>query len=118
VVQAQGESVWPEKVLLGKNIKADTAPPVITQVEEVSTSGSDRSIKIRARVHDDKSPTKPHDWRSVMLRWSTEGQTHQRPMQWYGEYLWRGIIDEPPAGDFSYEVYATDAAGNAACASP
>jgi hypothetical protein len=39
-------------------------------------------------------------------------------MQWYGEYLWRGRIDEPPAGDFSYEVCATDAAGNKACASP
>ena len=118
VVQAQGEGAWPEKVFLGKNIKADTAPPVITQVENVSTSGADRPIQIRARVHDNKSPTKPHDWRSVVLRWSTDGQTHQTPMQWYGEYLWRGIIDEPPAGDFSYEVCAMDAAGNEACASP
>src|SRR5215212_2709002 len=116
VVQAQGEGAWPEKVFLGKNIKADTAPPVITQVENVSTSGADRPIQIRARVHDNKSPTKPHDWRSVVLRWSTDGQTHQTPMQWYGEYLWRGIIDEPPAGDFSYEVCAMDAAGNEACA--
>jgi hypothetical protein len=37
---------------------------------------------------------------------------HERSMQWYGEYLWRGMIDKPPAGDFSYEVCATDAAGN------
>jgi len=118
VVQAQGESAWPEKVFLGTNIKADTAPPVITQVEKVSTSGADRLIKIRARVHDNKSPTKPHDWRSVVLRWNTDGQTQQTPMQWYGEYLWRSMIDEPPAGDFSYEVCATDAAGNEACASP
>ena len=29
-VQAQGEVAWPEKVYLGKNIPADTAPPVIT----------------------------------------------------------------------------------------
>jgi hypothetical protein len=53
----------------------------------------------------------PHDWRSVVLRWRTDGQTHQTPMQWYGEYLWRGTIDEPPTGDFSYKVCATDAAG-------
>ena len=39
-------------------------------------------------------------------------------MQWYGEYLWRGTIDEPPSGNFSYKVCATDAAGNQACASP
>jgi hypothetical protein len=118
VAEAQGEGAWPEKVYLGKNIPADTAPPVITQVEKVSSSGADQPLQIRARVHDNKSPTKPHDWRSVVLRWTTNGQPHQRPMQWYGEYLWRGTIDEPPAGDFSYQVCATDAAGNEACASP
>jgi hypothetical protein len=120
VVQAQGETAlaFQEKVYLGKNIPVDTAPPVITQVEKISTSGANQPIQIRARVHDNKSPTMPHDWRSVMLRWSTDGQKQQTPMQWYGEYLWRGTIDEAPAGDFSYEVCATDAAGNEACASP
>jgi hypothetical protein len=118
VVQAQGENAWPEKVFLGKNIPVDTAPPVITQVEQISASETDRAIQIRARVHDNKSPTMPHDWRQVVLRWSTDGQRQQTPMQWYGEYLWRGTIDEPPAGDFRYQVCATDAAGNRACASP
>jgi hypothetical protein len=118
VVQAQGESAWPEKVFLGKNIPVDTAPPMITQVEKTDASGADRPIEVRARVHDNKSPTMPHDWRSVVLRWTKDGQPHQTPMQWYGEYLWRGVIDEPPAGDFGYKVCATDAAGNEACASP
>jgi hypothetical protein len=118
VVQAQGESAWPEKVYLGKDIPADSAAPVITQVEKASASGTDRPIQVRARVHDNKSPTMPHDWQSVELRWTADGQTHQTHMQWYGEYLWRGTIDKPPAGDFSYEVCATDAAGNKACASP
>jgi hypothetical protein len=118
VVQAQGESAWPEKVFLGEDIPVDMAPPVITQVEKVGASGADRPIQIRARVHDNKSPAMPHDWRSVVLRWSSDGQTHKMPMQWYGEYLWRGTIEEPPAGDFSYKVCATDAAGNEACASP
>jgi hypothetical protein len=119
-VQAQGEVVYSfqEKVFLGKNIPVDTAPPVITQVEKISASGASEPIQIRARVHDNKSPTMPHDWRSVVLRWSAEGQRHQTPMQWYGEYLWRGTIDEPPSGDLSYRVCATDAAGNKACASP
>jgi hypothetical protein len=118
VVHAQGETAWPEKVFLGKNIPVDTAPPVITEVEKISASGADRPIQIRARVHDNKSPTMPHDWRQVVLRWRTDGQAQQTPMQWYGEYLWRGTIDEPPAGDFSYQVCATDAAGNEACVSP
>ena len=81
VVQAQGEGAWPEKVYLGKNIPADTAPPVIAEVERISASRTDRPIQIRARVHDNKSPTKPHDWRSVVLRWSTNGQTQQTPIQ-------------------------------------
>jgi hypothetical protein len=118
VVQAQGEGAWPEKVYLGDKIPPDTAPPVITEVEKISASGADRPVEIRARVHDNKSPTKPHDWRSVVLRWTTEGQTHQTPMQWYGEYFWRGTIGELPTGDFSYRVCATDTAGNKACGSP
>jgi hypothetical protein len=120
VVQAQGETPtsFNEKVHLGNKIQPDTAPPVITQVEKVSASGTGRPTQVRARVHDNKSPTMPHDWRSVVLRWSADGQTRQRSMQWYGEYLWRGMIDEPHTGDFSYKVCATDAAGNEACASP
>jgi hypothetical protein len=118
VVQSQGENDFPEKVYLGKNIPADTGPPVVTQVEKVSASEADQPIEIRARVHDNKSPTMPHDWRSVELRYTSDGQTQQTPMQWYGEYLWRGMIDEPPTGDISYKVCATDAAGNKACASP
>ena len=91
---------------------------MITEVEKVSASGADRPLQIRARVHDNKSPTMPHDWRSVVLRYTSDGKTHQTPMQWYGEYLWRGALDEPPTGDISYQVCAMDAAGNKACASP
>ena len=36
----------------------------------------------------------------------------------YGEYLWRATIDDPSADDFSFQVCATDAAGNEACSSP
>src|SRR5918998_4475202 len=118
VAEAQGEGAWPEKVYLGKNIPADTAPAVITRVEKVGSSGADQPLQVRARVHDNKSPTKPHDWQSVVLRWTADGQTHEAPMQWYGEYLWRGTLDEPPTSDLSYKVCATDAAGNEACASP
>jgi len=115
VVQAQGEVAVDDRVFLGVNIQPDTAPPIITLVEQITSSESGQAMWIRARVHDNKSPTLPHDWQSVVVRWSANGQTNEVPMQWYGEYLWRGVIDEPPPGALSYQVCATDAAGNSAC---
>jgi hypothetical protein len=117
-VQAQGEVDVAEKVYMGRKIPPDTAPPVITNVEKVSVSGSARDIQVRARVHDNKSPTMPHDWRKVVVRWSADGRTHEKSMRWYGENLWSAAIGKPLAGDFDYEVCAKDAAGNGACASP
>jgi hypothetical protein len=80
VVQAQGEGAWPEKVFLGKDIPADTASPVIAQVEKISSSEADWSVQIRARVHDNKSPTMPHDWRSGCAaldhRWAKPPDTY------------------------------------------
>jgi hypothetical protein len=114
VVEAQGEVAYDERVYLGTNLAPDTAPPVITLVEQIdAASGS--PLQVRARVHDNKSPTMPHDWQSVSLRWTAGGETHDSPMTWYGEYLWRGMIEDAPAGDLSYQVCATDAAGNEAC---
>ena len=115
VVQAQGETAVDDRVFLGTNIQPDTASPIITLVEQIPSSGPGQAIWIGARVHDNKSPTMPHDWQSVVVRWSANGQTNETPMQWYGEYLWRGVIDEQPTGPLSYQVCATDAAGNNAC---
>lgn len=117
IVQGQGEVDFSldERIYIGKDIAPDTAPPVISLVETVKPSGANSPIQIRARVHDNKSPTMPHDWQSVVLRWSANGQTHEAPMRWYGEYLWRGTINEPASPDLRYQVCATDAAGNQAC---
>jgi hypothetical protein len=120
VVMSQGEApgAIAEKVYFGAAIPPDTAKPIVTLVESISAPDASQPVQIRARVHDNKSPTMPHDWGSVVLRWTADGQTEEVPMQWYGEYLWRGTIDEPPAGGLTYEVCATDAAGNEACSSP
>ena len=120
VVMSQGEApgAIAEKVYFGASILPDTAKPIVTLVESISAPDPSQPLQIRARIHDHKSPTMPHDWQSVVLRWTADGQTQEIPMQWYGEYLWRGTIDEPPAGTFTYEVCATDAAGNEACTSP
>lgn len=122
VVQAQGETVekrdqgaFEDKVYLGTNIPVDTAPPVISLVERVQSATPGETLRIRARIHDNKSPTMPHDWQSVVLRWNDSGRTHEIPMQWYGEYLWRaGFIPASP-GTLTYRICATDAAGNDAC---
>jgi hypothetical protein len=119
VVQAQGEilSSSDERVFLGKNIQPDSAPPIISLIED-NLDSETIQLLIRARIHDNKSPTMPHDWQSVMLHWTVDGQTLERPMEWYGEYLWRATIDEIPEGDFNYQVCATDQAGNQTCSSP
>lgn len=116
VVQGQGESplILQEHVYFGQDIRPDTAPPVISLVEDVAGVEAGQPIVVRARIHDNKSPTMPHDWQTVSLRRTVDGETTDEPMQWYGEYLWRAVLDSA-SDDFSYQVCATDAVGNEAC---
>jgi len=118
VVQSQGEvpGFWDERVFFGKNIRRDAAPPVIALVETVSAGPM--PVTVRARVHDNKSPTMPHDWKAVTLRWTVAGRTREFPMRWYGEYLWRATVDKAQGAGAQYQVCATDAVGNRACSLP
>jgi hypothetical protein len=110
IVEAQGEAAFPERVYYGQHNSPDTASPIISLV----SAGGD-PLSVRARVHDNKSPTVPHDWQSIVARWTTaDGQTGEMPMEWYGEYLWRATPEDVPA-DATYQVCAVDAAGNEAC---
>ncbi|MGH9324318.1 MAG: FG-GAP repeat domain-containing protein [Vicinamibacteria bacterium] len=102
-----------DKIYFGTaNLAPDTAPPIISIVEKLS-GGSGRLV--RARVHDNKSPTMPHDWKAVALRWKSAEAEKEEPMLWYGEYLWRAAISPEATGEVIYQVCATDAAGNDAC---
>lgn len=116
VVQSQGEvpGYDAERVFFGKNIKADTAPPVIAMIEQIGPATQNPTV-IRARIHDNKSPTKPLDWQSVVMRWTDGDKISEVPMQWYGEYLWRATISKAKTTNIRYQVCATDAAGNKAC---
>jgi hypothetical protein len=107
---------WTERVFLGKHIKRDTAPPIIALVEEVRADSG--PVTVRARVHDNKSPTSPHDWKSVVLHWTTDGNTQEIPMRWYGEYLWSASVDKPQGSNVQYQICATDAVGNHNCSLP
>jgi hypothetical protein len=105
-----------DKIYFGSGIAPDTAPPIISLVEKLEPSAGLR--RVRARVHDNKSPTMPHDWSSVAVRWSEGDTSGEEPMRWYGEYLWSGKIPDAAGGKMTYQVCATDAAGNSACSRP
>ena len=115
VVQGQGENpaAVEERIFLGSGLDPDTAPPVIGSIEMVQQQ--DAVLRLRARVHDRKSPTMPHDWQSVTVRWSEANTTHETPLIWYGEYLWLAEIPAPSSAGIVYSVCAVDAAGNEAC---
>lgn len=117
IVEAQGEvpGAEDERVYFGTKTQPDTAPPVITLVENTMPINTDQPVIIRARVHDNKSPTMPHDWQTVSLKWEANGQMQESVMNWYGEYLWRGTIADLPAGTIRCQICAMDAAGNEAC---
>src|SRR5207245_8221510 len=105
----------PGQVYVGEALPSDAAPPIVTLVEHAAAGPT---LTVRARVHDDKAPVMPQDFKRVVLRLTVDGQVQPDvPMSWYGEGLWRAEVPRPK-GAVSYQVCATDAAGNAACAGP
>ncbi len=118
VVQSQGELADPEAVFLGDEIAADRAPPIVRAVDSLA-KGAGGTQRVRARVHDNKSPLRPHDFRTVELRWiTTAGKPSPVAMAWSGEFLFVAEIEAPPKGATAYTVCAVDAAGNEACSEP
>ena len=104
VVESQGEvpGFEDERVYRGTDALApDTAPPVVV----ARLFGRD----VVARVHDNRTPNLPHDWREVVVRWDDGGRT----LTWYGENLFTAVV---PGDADAIEVCATDAAGNETCA--
>ena len=117
VVQGQGENpkATDERVFSGRGLSKDTAPPSVTVVS-LRSHGSGPS-QVHARVHDRKSPSLAGEWKRVVVEFPGAARP-ELPLRWYGEYLW--VADWPAGLDRAtpYRVCATDAAGNAACASP
>ncbi len=109
VVDGQGEVAFPDLVYRATDqIAADTRPPHLGAVAQLGRG--DRTVRVR--VHDRKSPTGGLDLVAVVLRYRGDA-SGEAPMTWYGEFLWRG--DLPAPGAYTYQVCATDAAGNQAC---
>jgi hypothetical protein len=107
VVQSQGEVVSDERVYFGADIPVDSAPPIVDLVEQVASIKG--QIKVRARIHDNKTPVMPHDFTEVVL----VSGSQRIAMQWYGGAMWQASA-HANVGD-SYKICATDAAGNEEC---
>lgn len=103
--QGEGEEMIEERIFIGKNVEVDKANPIITHFEIEKTP--EGNTKIKARITDNKSPSMPQDWKSVVTLFNGK----EIEMNWYGEYLWKAEIGELKNSD-SLEICATDAAGN------
>ena len=115
VVEAQGENpaAKEERVYFATDRMApDTAAPLI-RAERAGDIGG--MVTIRARVTDGLSPYRDGQFQSVTLRW--EGSAAPVPLVWYGEYLFRAIV-EVPGGATGLQVCAVDRFGNESCAEP
>jgi hypothetical protein len=116
-IQAQGENpqATSERIHFGTGLAKDTAPPSITIVNLLAASGTAPAM-LRARIHDRKSPLLDGELKEVVAEWTTPQGPRRAAMTWYGEYLWRVPVPAGTAADTPYQVCATDAAGNRACA--
>jgi len=116
-VQAQGEhpTAVQERVYFGRGLAPDTAPPSITMVSVSPAKAAASGPTVRARVHDHKSPSLATEWKSVSVEWTAGSRAESIPMRWYGEYLWRADLPAAFPPGTSFQVCATDAAGNHAC---
>jgi hypothetical protein len=109
--QGEGEKEIEERIFLGDKINPDTAPPIISH-SIFLRNDSINSITIKARIHDNKSPNMPQDWKSVEL--ISGKKPKATPMTWYGENLWVATISNPDKNSF-VKICATDYCGNKSC---
>jgi hypothetical protein len=105
LLEGQGEIAFPDKLLLGGAMVAfDTQPPVVV-------AGAPVDHVVRARIHDRIAPSHPHDFTKVVAK--VNGK--EIPMTWYGPMMWRGALSLEDGMPLTYQVCATDRAGNEGC---
>ncbi len=124
LVLAAGENAFENRVLLGDVIEtsADQTSPALF-VEALSELAYPGEVVVHARVHDHKTPNKPHDWERVYLEWQ-EGELDGDALdqngirvdaRWYGEHMFVASYQVPDAASSSYRQCAIDIAGNMSC---
>lgn len=112
VIQAQGEhpTAVQERVFVGTGFAPDSAPPVVSAPSVTEVAGG--RLRVRARVHDRKSPVLGTEFKQVVVEFKTAAGVQTATMRWFGEYLWSADV---PAGASVTRVCATDAAGLQTC---
>ena len=125
IVLASGENAFRNRVLFANvdETSTDTVPPALMHVEQVDEAPYPGDVVIHARVHDYKTPNKPHDWEAVYLEWA-EGIQDAAYLEmngttvnayWYGENMWMMSFPTPDVWAITYRVCAIDIAQNVAC---
>ena len=107
--QGEGQEAIEERIFMGHKITVDSAAPIISHYKVFEEDGM---VKVKARIHDNKTPNMPHDWRSVSLKLSEGSQ--EIPMRWYGENLW-DVEFSIALKTESMQLCAIDHAGNHSC---
>lgn len=115
IIMGQGEGTEgiEERIFIGKNIEPDTASPIISHFQVIHDLEK-KSTTIKARIHDNKTPNMPHDWKSMDV--FIDNNEDPIAMRWYGENLWVAKLDS------IYEqkhirICATDYSSNKTCRS-
>ena len=106
--QGEGTEIIEERIFIGSGIKADEAAPIISHHHLEETSPG--TFTLMARIHDNKSPSMPQDWESVVLFVNDQAV----PLTWYGENLWKATVQNKMKSD-RWQICATDYAGNKNC---
>ncbi|MCB9569621.1 MAG: VCBS repeat-containing protein [Myxococcales bacterium] len=129
LVMGEGENSFRNRVLFGEDIAEDTAKPHIGAHEFDGSIEPGGVFTFHGRIHDSKTPNKPHDWSFVGVQWVTDDGSFDNPdditsfdLEWYGEHLWRTPVEDGaelvlPTFDskISIRVCAIDAALNESC---
>lgn len=109
--QGEGEDIIEERIFMGHNIQSDTASPIISH-HQITKNEENKIIIVKARIHDNKSPNMPQDWKSVVL--IVNEKLKPIPMNWYGENLWRAKVANTMQVA-TMRICATDYCGNKKC---
>lgn len=109
--QGEGKEGIEERIFIGKNIKEDTAAPIISNYQIIKNEESN-TITVKARIHDNKSPNMLQDWSYINL--TTNENKEPINMIWYGENLWCASFSNTI--DYkSLSICAKDYSGNTNC---
>jgi hypothetical protein len=109
--QGEGKEGIEERIFIGKNINIDSAKPIISHFKIHEDKENGLTI-VKARIHDNKSPNMPQDWKSVHL--IINKKSAPVSMTWYGENLWVASFSDTLEVN-NLKICATDYSGNKEC---